>query len=448
MKVIALVDGEHHPDVTRWGLDAARAKGLEVSAALVVGGVEKLGADHRVDLGAVPVLSAEGGAMAALAHAIDRLGPDAVFDLSDEPVLSSERRMELICVALVKGIPYLGPDFRFDPPIVEDPIPVPTLAVIGTGKRVGKTAVAGHAARLATAQGRDPMIVAVGRGGPVEPVFARSQDVTVEALLDMAARGEHAASDYLEDALIAGVPTVGARRSGGGLAGRPFVTNVAEAAQRAVEEGAGLVILEGSGASIPTVPWDAGILVAPGSLPPEQLVGYLGPIRILLSDLVVFIIDSGPSAGPENLSVLDSQVRRLRADIRVATAELIPVPLADVRGKDAFFATTASCELAGRLADALEESAGCRVVATSWRLGDRAGLQEDLGAAPAFQVLLTELKAAAVDVGARWALDHGAEVVFVENRPRAAGSGEELDSVIREILEQTGARAEARLTRQ
>src|SRR5713226_9028811 len=213
MKVIALVDGEHHPGVTRWGLDAARAKGLDVSAALVVGGVEKLGADRRVDLGAVPVLSAEGGAMAALAHAIDRLGPDAVFDLSDEPVLSSERRMELICVALVKGIPYLGPDFRFDPPIVEDPIPVPTLAVIGTGKRVGKTAVAGHAARLATAQGWDPMIVAVGRGGPVEPVIARSQDVTVEALLDMAARGEHAASDYLEDALIAGVPTVGARRS-------------------------------------------------------------------------------------------------------------------------------------------------------------------------------------------------------------------------------------------
>src|SRR5262245_56777998 len=46
----------------------------------------------------------------------------------------------------------------------------------------------------------------------------------------------------------------------------------------------------------------------------------------------------GPTAGPEDLSALDSTVRRLRADARVITAELIPVPLADLRGKEAFFA--------------------------------------------------------------------------------------------------------------
>src|SRR5206468_4516307 len=123
-------------------------------------------------------------------------------------------------------------------PISRLPVPAPTLAVIGTGKRVAKTAIAGHAARLAAAAGADPAVVAMGRGGPVEPARAGPEDVTLKALLARAARGEHAASDYLEDALMAGVPTWGARRAGGGLAGRPFVTNVAEAASAAAGSGA------------------------------------------------------------------------------------------------------------------------------------------------------------------------------------------------------------------
>jgi cyclic 2,3-diphosphoglycerate synthetase len=270
-------------------------------------------------------------------------------------------------------------------------------------------------------------------------------DVALEALLARADRGEHAASDYLEDALTAGVPTVGARRCGGGLAGRPFATNVAAAAAQAVALGGNPVILEGSGASIPTVPWDAGVFVASAATPVEHVAGYLGPYRILLSDLAVLIIGGGSFSGPENLSTLESEVRRLRADIRLAVAELEPVPLADVRGKDAFFATTANRELAGRLAKQLEHSAGCRVVATSWRLADRAGLEEDLAVAPRFDVLLTELKAAAVDVAARRALERGADVVFVDNRPRAAGGDGDLDELIAEVLDLAKERAGDRL---
>jgi cyclic 2,3-diphosphoglycerate synthetase len=445
MKVIALVDGEHYPAVTRWGLASARAAGYDVIAALVVGGVEKLAADRLLDLGPISVIDGTTGPMAALGTAIDGLRPEGVLDLSDEPVLSYERRMEMIATALARGVPYVGADFRFDPPITEAPLAVPTIAVIGAGKRVAKTAVAGHLARLAASAGKRPVVVAMGRGGPPGPVTVGPADVELTALIARAERGEHAASDYLEDALTAGVPTVGARRCGGGLAGRPFVTNVAEASAHAVTAGAGLVILEGSGASIPTVPWDAGVLVVPSGLPPEHLGGYLGPLRVLLSDLVVFILSVGPDAGPENLSILDSQARRLRVDIRVAVAELQPVPLADVRGKDAFFATTANPETAAGLAESLERDAGCRVVAISSRLADRAGLEQDLAAAPFFDVLLTELKAAAVDVAARRALDRGAEVVFVDNRPRSAGGDGDLDDLLGRAMELAEERARRRL---
>lgn len=424
MRVIALVDGEHYPPVTRWGLASARAAGFEVLCALVVGGTEKLPASHRVELGDVEVRAAGGDPRRALADAVADLRPEGVLDLSDEPILGYERRMEMAAIALYRGVPYLGPDFRFDPPILDPPLPVPAVAVIGTGKRVAKTGVAGAVARAARRAGHEPVVVAMGRGGPAEPVVAGPQDVTLKALIARVERGEHAASDYLEDALTAGVPTVGARRCGGGIGGRPFVTNVAQAAARAVDLGAGLVVLEGSGASLPTVPWDAGVLVLPSSLPEAHLAGYLGPLRVLLSDLAIIIIGVGPESRPENLSALSSLVRRLKPGVRIAFAKLQPVPLGDVEGRRVFFATTAGGAVVGGIVEELERTSGCRVVRVSSNLADRAELERDLADSPPFETLVTELKAAAVDVAARRALGRGAEVVFLDNRPVAVDGGD------------------------
>jgi cyclic 2,3-diphosphoglycerate synthetase len=119
------------------------------------------------------------------------------------------------------------------------------------------------------------------------------------------------------------------------------------------------------------------------------------------------------------------------------------VPLENVRGKDAFFATTANPMRAERLGEALERDAGCRVVSLSAHLADPAGLERDLASAPPFDVLLTELKAAAIDVAAPAALRRGAGVVFVENRPRAAG-GDDLDGALAALVTTARERAAAR----
>ena len=86
MRVIVLVDGEHYPPVTRWGIDVARERGFEVVGALLVGGAEKIDPAQVPDLG-VTLRVAGGDRMAALAEALDAWAPDAVLDLSDEPVL-------------------------------------------------------------------------------------------------------------------------------------------------------------------------------------------------------------------------------------------------------------------------------------------------------------------------------------------------------------------------
>ena len=432
MKVLALVDGEHYPPVTRWALAAARTMGHEVLAALLVGGAEKLAAGGALELG-VPVRRSGDDVRAALGAAIDELRPEGVLDLSDEPILGYRERMELAAVTLARGVPYLGADFRLDPPISGPPLAAPTLAVIGTGKRTGKTAIAGEVARIAAQNGRNPVVVAMGRGGPAAPQVAEAGSVTVERLLELVRRGEHAASDYLEDAVTTGVTTIGARRAGGGLAGAPYVSSVRPAAELAVELGAGVVVLEGSGASVPPVPWDAGVLVVPAAIPPEYLGGYLGPFRLLLSDLVVVTMAHSP-AGLENLPTLRSHVRRWRDDARLIVTEFEPQPLSDVRGRDVFFTTTASAPVAARQAEHLEAVHGCRVVGWSARLADRAGLAEDVDGAEGYDVLLTELKAAAVDIACDRALGRGADVVFCDNRAVVVEGDADLPTVVQETI--------------
>ncbi len=434
MRTLALVDGEHYPPVTRAALAVAAERGHEVVAALLVGGTEKLGAGGALpDLG-VPVRLAAADRMVALRQAIADLAPEVILDLSDEPVLGYRERMELASVALAARIPYVGADFRLDPPEQGPPLSVPTLAVIGTGKRTGKTAIAGTVARLAARRGLEPVVVAMGRGGPPEPTLAPAGSIDLAHLVRLVAEGEHAASDYLEDAVTTGVTTVGARRAGGGLAGAPYTSNVPEAADLAASLHPGIVIVEGSGSAIPPVPWDAAVLVVPATAPPEYLGGYLGPYRLLRSDLVVVTMASDPS-GSENLSALRSPVRRYLNDAAFIVTNFVPVPLEEIRGKEAFFATTAPPAVVEESIRRLEADHGCTVVGWSARLADRAGLVEDLDAVQGYDVLLTELKAAAVDTAVARALDRGAEVVFVDNRAEAAEGSVDLDTALGGVID-------------
>jgi cyclic 2,3-diphosphoglycerate synthetase len=192
------VDGEHYAPVVR---EALAELPFEFAAAVLIGGTEKLreGADYGV-----PVESDVEAAIAS--HR-----PDVVVDLSDEPVLGPLERFALASRVLAQGVPYLGADFRLDPP-ERVPFELPSIAVVGTGKRVGKTAVTGHLARL-VAQTRRVVVVAMGRGGPSEPEVV-TVPPTVDALVALSRSGRHAASDHLETAALTGVETVGCRRCG------------------------------------------------------------------------------------------------------------------------------------------------------------------------------------------------------------------------------------------
>jgi cyclic 2,3-diphosphoglycerate synthetase len=371
-RAVVVIDGEHYAPVVR---DAIAGLPYEVVGAWLAGGTEKLRGNDEYG---VPLLAALD----------DGFGEaEVVVDMSDEPVVGPRERFLLASRALAAGLRYEGADFRFEPPSYV-PFPLPSLAVIGTGKRVGKTAVTGHVARL-LARDRDVVVVSMGRGGPAQPEVATVQP-TLASLLDLSRAGHHAASDYLETAALTGVVTVGCRRAGGGLAGAVVTSNVAEGASLAAEREPDVVVFDGSGAAIPPVQTDARILV-PGR--GHDLAAFLNPYRVLVSDLVVLV--GGGDAGA---------IRELK-DVPVLDAELRLRPVEPLHGRRVAVFTTGP---------AVTDSLDADIVSVSRNLANRALLADDLARTDA-DVYLVEIKAAAIDLVAEAALQRGAEVVFADN---------------------------------
>jgi cyclic 2,3-diphosphoglycerate synthetase len=407
-------------------LDTLKGRGHEIAGVVLAGGKEKLPAGGLDSIGGYP-LTAAPDPRQALDDALVEHSPEVVVDLSDEPVLDYRKRHELASIALARGVVYQGVDFEFRPPPRPRLAHKPSIAVIATGKRTGKTAVSSFIARTLKDQGRHPVIVAMGRGGPSEPEVIHGDEMELDArsLVEMADQGKHAASDFIEDAVFARVPTVGCRRCGGGLAGGVDISNVPAGVELADSLPGDILIFEGSGSAIPPVHADVTVLVVPASVPPEYLGGYLGPYRLLLADFSVVTMSENPFGSPSQVSTLSSLIRNaFRIDrgepseeIEVVRTVFRPEPTTPVTGRQVFLATTAPEAVGDSLREHLEDEHGCRVVGISHGLSDRARLEKDLSGLRKADTLLTEVKAAGIDVAARRALDEGLDVVFLNNVP-------------------------------
>jgi cyclic 2,3-diphosphoglycerate synthase len=413
MKALAVIDGEHYAPVVR---DALAELPYDFAAAYLAGGTEKLRGDDDYGLPLVDDLES----------ALADYEPSVVVDLSDEPVLGPRERFRLASRVLAYGLPYVGPDFSLEPPPA-DPFPLPSLAVIGTGKRMGKTAVTGYVARLLSEE-RDVVVVSMGRGGPPEPEVAEGRPA-IDDLLELSRAGRHAASDYLETAALADVVTVGCRRCGGGMAGAPAASNVAAGAKLAAERRPDLVIFDGSGAAIPPVAATKRLLVAGAHQPPEIVAGYLNAYRILVSDLVVLTMAEEGT----NHEQLKEAIGEVKPDVTAIACVLRPRPIAPIAGRRVAFFTTAPEEAHDLLAKHLQAEHGAEVVGVSGNLARRDALRDDIDRLEA-DVYLVEIKAAAVDVVGEAAEERGVELVFADNDVLPVAGEADLDEAVRSVV--------------
>ncbi len=417
-RAIALVDGEHYFPVIKDGLEVL-ARQYKVVGAVFLGGTEKIGNMEDLNKLGVPVVIKD-NFYSAIRSAIEKFSPDVAVDLSDEPVVGYYERFEIANLLLNAGVSYKGIDFDFSlPKLVK--VALPSLSVAGTGKRIGKTSVAGYIALLLK-QSYKVCIVTMGRGGPAEPEILHGEkiDLSPERLVKLAEQGRHAASDHFEDALMARVLTIGCRRCGGGMSGRiPFTSNVLQGKELAENFNPDIIIFEGSGSTFPPVETDQTILIVGAHQPLDYIQRYFGPYRILQSDLVILTMCEVPDANEEKIQQMVDAIKKVK-DIPIIKTIFRPKPLEDITGEKIFLATTAPKKSLSKLIEYLESKYSCKVEGASSSLSNRPILREDINASNYnFDTMLVELKAAGVDVAAKLALNKGKRVVFIDNIPLA-----------------------------
>lgn len=202
------------------------------------------------------------------------------------------------------------------------------------------------------------------------------------------------------------------------MAGEVFLTNMKKGAKLANEVDAKFAIFEGSGAAIPPIKTDKKISLIGANQPIENLTTYFGPYRVGLGDLVILTMCEEPMCSDKKRSEIEEFVGEINPDAKVISTVFRPKPLEDIANKKVLFATTAPEDVKDKLVDYLERNYNCEVIGTTAHLSNRPLLREDMAKyIDEADVMLTELKAAAVDVATKDAISHGLEVVYCDNIP-------------------------------
>lgn len=444
-KLVCLVDGEHYLPVTKSAIDTLNdLEHIDVVAIVFIGGTEKLRTDDEDSYSKMMGMPVHFGPDVdeipydLIVEMIKDYNADTVMDLSDEPILDYSKRFKIASKIVACGVKYQGPDFIFEPLTQYDIAEKPSIKIIGTGKRIGKTAVSAFTSRLIDKSGYEPCIVAMGRGGPEEPEVVRGDhvEITPEFLMEQSDKGVHAASDHWEDALMSRILTIGCRRCGGGMSGDVFMTNVKKGAEIANKVESKFIIFEGSGAAIPPIKTNKNIVLIGANQPLLNIINFFGPFRIGLADLVVITMCEGPMSSPDKVKAIWEFISEINPNAKIISTVFRPKPLGDISGKNVIFATTAPDEIVDILVKHLEKEYDCNVVGTTPHLSNRPLLQKDIEKyMDKADVMLTELKAAAVDVATKDSLEAGLEVVYCDNIPICIDeSGSDLSDLIIDLV--------------
>lgn len=449
MRALALIDGEHYPPVIQHALAVlARDEGLEFVAAVFLGGTEKLKSADALESLGLPVVH-EPVLLRGVERGLAEFHPQVVIDLSDEPITGYAERFTYAAAALAAGAAYRGADFEFRPPRFTVVTNRPSIAVFGTGKRIGKTAVSAYLARWLREQGLPPVVVAMGRGGPESPevIDGATRTLDAAALLEFSRAGRHASSDHFENALLSQVTAVGSRRCGGGLAGMPYVSNVVEAGRVADRLAPPAILFDGSGAAIPPVAVDRRVLILGAHQKIDTLRGYFAPYRIRIADVVLVTMCEPPLADATRLAEIRATVAAINPRAKLVETVFRPRPCyaGSLAGKRVYVALTAPETMGETLARHLEQHHGVEVVGITHALADRRRLRSDLerGFEVRPDVVLTEIKAASIDVVAEAAAREAIPVGFLDNIPVALDPGLRLEEWLADALDLEPLRARA-----
>jgi len=433
-RLVAIIDGEHYPQITFAAIEVLKTEFHGKFCGIIfLGGTEKISSGNFTDFFDDEVFIIN-NFITDFPSARDKFKPDLVYDLSDEPVVNYRIRMTIASFCFFKKASYMGPDFLFKYEKHSYMTKTPSISIIGTGKRIGKTAISSFIANIFKKSGLEVLVVAMGRGGPKDPQLLRGEeiDISPEYLLSLSNNGLHASSDYIEDALMSRITTIGCRRCGGGFGGKVFLSNVSEGAKIADSMNPDLIILEGSGASVPEVQTSKTICVIGANQNWEEITGYLGIYRILISDIIILTNCEKPISVIKEIDELEKNIKTINPYASIYRSIFRPYPLGAIKNKKVVVAMTAKSIIRDKIKKYIEKSYNCSVVGFTFNLSNRILLKKELQSFTDYDTILTELKAASVDVVTDFALKSGKEIVYMNNIPEIINGSR---SLVKEFLE-------------
>jgi cyclic 2,3-diphosphoglycerate synthase len=157
--------------------------------------------------------------------------------------------------------------------------------------------------------------------------------------------------------------------------------------------------------------------------------GYLNAFRLLRADLVIVTMGD---AGIGWERVRDAVRLVVSDEVPLVPTVLRPRPASDVSGRTVAYFCTAPPSAHDVLRAHLEDQHGARVTHVSGSLSNRVALRVELETIEA-DVFLVELKAAAVDVVAEFAIDRGADIVLAANDVIPLAVQGDLDELVLEM---------------
>jgi cyclic 2,3-diphosphoglycerate synthetase len=173
--------------------------------------------------------------------------------------------------------------------------------------------------------------------------------------------------------------------------------------------------------------------------PFETLRSYFGPYRIRLADIVLLTMCESPMADDNRVRQIVELVGNINPTAQVMTTVFRPRPYTDVplRDKRVFIALTAPESMGDRLSQHLEQVHGVHVVGRSHALSNRTRLRQDLsrGLRQKPDLVLTELKAASIDVVAELADQSGIAVGFLDNVPECTDDSQRIEDWLEAALD-------------
>ena len=137
-----------------------------------------------------------------------------------------------------------------------------------------------------------------------------------------------------------------------------------------------------------------------------------------MGDLIILTMCEEPMCSDEKIKEIEEFVGEVNPEATVISTVFRPKPLEDISGKKVLFATTAPEDVKDKLVEYLQSNYDCEIIGTTSHLSNRPLLREDMKKyMDQAEVMLTELKAAAVDVATKDAIAEGLEVVYCDNIP-------------------------------